>query len=198
MREAACHTVRDILPLSVNGVIRDDTRNIVTKHLEDCEECREKYESMKSEAAIPAEGNIAPPKHFKKEWKKKKTVLVCSTILAAAAVIFCAFFIFNRFAYQEKIAVNGAIYTQKGENITELPAGCTELGALRSISHRSTSDPRADFTATNLDAKYAGCPIYQSKEKEVIYLYDYGGFYLPFVWTEDMTQAENKPLSQTP
>ena len=190
MSEVTCNTIRDILPLYVDGVVSDDTRNMVTKHLEDCEECRKKYEAMKSEVVIPVEDNVAPLKHFKKAWKRKKMILVCSTILATIAIIFCAFFIFNHFVYQEKIAVNGAIYTQKGENITELPADSTELGYLCSISHRSTSDPSVDFTATNLDAKYVGCPIYQSEDKEVIYLYDYSGVYIPFEFTEYIAQQE--------
>lgn len=52
--------------------------------------------------------------------KKKKIIIVCFAIFAAVASISCAFFIFNRFVYQEKIAFNGALYTKKGENITEL------------------------------------------------------------------------------
>ena len=147
---------------------------------------------MKSEVAIPVEDNIAPLIHFKKAWKKKKIILVCSTILATIAIIFCALFLFDHFVYQEKIAADGAVYTQKGENITELPAGSTELGYLHSISHRSTSDPSVEFTAINLDTKYAGCPIYQSEDEEVIYLYDYGGFYIPFVLTGYIPQAENE------
>ena len=122
MSEVTCNTIKDILPLYVDGVVSDDTRNMVAKHLEHCEECKKKYEAMKSEVVIPVEGSIAPLKHFKNAWKKKKIVLVCSTILATVAILFCAFFIFNHLAYQDKIAVNGAIYTQKGENIASLPA----------------------------------------------------------------------------
>lgn len=192
MSEVTCNTIRDILPLYVDGVVSDDTRNMVTRHLESCEECRKKYEAMKSEVVIPVENNVAPLKHFKKEWKKKKIILVCSTILATIAITFCALFIFDHFAYQEKIAVNGAVYTQKGENITELPADSIELGYLRSITHKSTSDPSVDFTAINLDEKYAGCMIYQGEDEEVIYLKDYGGFYIPFVLTEYIAQVENE------
>lgn len=192
MSEVTCNTIRDILPLYVDGVVSDDTRNMVTRHLEGCEECRKKYDAMKSEVAIPVENNIAPLKHFKKAWQKEKIILVCSTILATIAIIFCALFLFDHFVYQEKIAADGAVYTQKGENITELPAGSTELGYLRSISHRSASDPSVEFTAINLDTKYAGCPIYQSEDEEVIYLYDYGGFYIPFVLTGYIPQAENE------
>ena len=65
--------------------------------------------------------------------------------------IFFVLFIFDHFVYQEKIAINGAIYIQKGENITSLPANNMKLGHLRSITHNSTSDPSINFTATNLD-----------------------------------------------
>lgn len=191
MSEVTCNTIKDILPLYVDGVVSDDTRDMVAKHLEHCEECKKRYEAMKSEVVIPVEGSIAPLKHFKNTWKKKKIVLVCSTILATVAILFCAFFIFNHFAYQDKIAVNGAIYTQKGENIASLPANSTELGYLRSITHNSTSDPSIDFTATNLDEKYAGCPIYQLEGGQTIYLEDYSGFYIPFELTEYIAQQEN-------
>lgn len=97
MSEVTCNTIKDILPLYVDGVVSDDTRNMVAKHLEHCEECKKKYEAMKSEVVIPVEGSIAPLKHFKNAWKKKKIVLVCSTILATVAILFCAFFIFKDF-----------------------------------------------------------------------------------------------------
>lgn len=72
MSEVTCNTIKDILPLYVDGVVSDDTCNMVAKHLEHCEECKKKYEAMKSEVVIPVEGSIAPLKHFKNAWKKKK------------------------------------------------------------------------------------------------------------------------------
>ena len=101
MSEVTCNTIKDILPLYVDGVVSDDTRNMVAKHLEHCEECKKKYEA------------------------------------------------------------------------------------------NSTSDPSIDFTATNLDEKYAGCPIYQLEGGQTIYLEDYSGFYIPFELTEYIAQQEN-------
>ena len=83
------------------------------------------------------------------------------------------------------------LYIQKGENITSLPANNMKLGHLRSITHNSTSDPSINFTATNLDEKYAGCPIYQSEDYQTIYLEDYSGFYIPFKLIENIAQQEN-------
>ena len=191
MSKVSCNTIRDILPLYVDEVVSEDTRNMVAEHLEQCAECRKKYENMKGDVTIPVEDNIKPLKRFKNAWKKKKIVLVCSTALITIAVIFCAIFIYNHFAYQDKIAVNGAVYTQKGDNVTSLPANSSELGYLRSITHKSTSDPAGDFTATNLDEKYAGCMIYEVTDSGIIYLEDYSGFYIPFELTDYIAQPEN-------
>ena len=40
MSEVTCNTIKDILPLYVDGVVSDDTRNMVAKHLEHGEECK--------------------------------------------------------------------------------------------------------------------------------------------------------------
>ena len=104
---------------------------------------------------------------------------------------FFVLFIFDHFVYQEKIAINGVVHIQKGENITSLPANNMKLGHLRSITHNSTSDPSINFTATNLDEKYAGCPIYQSEDYQTIYLEDYSGFCIPFKLIENIAQQEN-------
>lgn len=121
-------------------------------------------------------------KTIKKKWKSKKIALICFTVLIAIIMSAVAIVGFNHFAYQEQICVNGTIYTQKGDNTTELPDNSVELGYLKEITHRNTDSPSKDFTATNLDEKYAGCPIYQSGE--IIYLEDYSGFYIPFKLTK--------------
>lgn len=48
--------------------------------------------------------------------KKKKIIIVCFAIFAAVASISCAFFIFNRFVYQEKLRLT-VLYTRKKEKI---------------------------------------------------------------------------------
>lgn len=192
MSKITCNTIKDILPLYVDEVVSDDTKIIVSEHLENCAECRQKYERMKKGVSIPIEDNTKPLKQFKSAWQKKKAILVCATAVITVAIMCCIGLVYNHFAYKEEIAVNGAVYTQKGDNITLLPADSVELGYLRSISHRSVENPTGDFTATNLNEKYAGCPIYQSAGNDsVIYLEDYSGFYIPFELSEYIAQDEN-------
>ena len=122
----------------------------------------------------------------------KKILFVCATAVVTIAIMICTLFVYTHFAYKEEIAVNGAVYTQKGDNISELPADSMELGYLRSISHKSVDNPTVDFTGTNLNEKYAGCPIYQSAENDaIIYLEDYSGVYIPFELSEYIAQDEN-------
>lgn len=45
MSEVTCNTIGGIFPLYVDGVVSDDTRNMVTRHLESCKECHKKYEA---------------------------------------------------------------------------------------------------------------------------------------------------------
>ena len=109
----------------------------------------------------------------------KEKVIILPVI---AACILAVAVLYIRFGYREQICVNGAVYTQEGENVSALPADSVELGALQGITHRTTESPSEDFHGTNLDVKYAGCPIYQ--HGELIYLEDFGGFYIPFRCTE--------------
>ncbi len=192
MSKFSCNTIKDILPLYVDEVVSDDTRNIVSEHLEHCENCRKKYESMKSEVSLPLDNSTKYLKQFKSAWKRKKFFLICATVAVTITILVCAVLAFTQFAYKDEIAVNGAIYTQSGKNITTLPVGSTELGTLISITHRTIANPTEDYSATNLDEKYAGCMIYQSgDDSSIIYLEDYSGFYIPFELTEYITQKEN-------
>ena len=193
-----CNIVRDMFPLYIEGMASADTVSFVEEHLENCSTCRAELERMKApndveKAASDIQDSGAMPlKAFRRKWKRKKAVLACSTIIATIAVMCCVLFAVEHFVYQEKIMVNEAVYTQKGDSVTELPPGSVEIGYLRGISHRSTANPMGNLMATNLDGKYGGCPVYQSGGNEqIIYLEDYGGFYIPFELTERITQPES-------
>ena len=107
-------------------------------------------------------------------WAVAAALVVCAGVAAA--------FLTDPVTGAQEIRVNGMVYVRSGEGIQALPEGSTQLGTLVSVVHRTDSHPEEDFTGTNLDPKYAGCPIYQSRaDIRVIFLEDYGGAYLPFV-----------------
>ena len=195
-----CNIVRDLLPLYAEGIASNDTVSFVEEHLVDCPACRavleEINQAIRTEQAARevSEIKVLPLKAFRRKWKRKKLILVCSTILVTIVLMCCSLFAAERFLYQEKITVNSGVYTQTNDVVVDLPAGSVEIGYLRGISHRSTADPMGNFMGTNLDNKYGGCPIYQSGgDEEIIYLEDCGGFYLTFRLTDQLPQEETPP-----
>ena len=191
MNKFSCNTVRDMLPLYVDNIVSDDTKAIVEEHLALCDDCQKEYEAMKNEVVLPTDGDAKPLKLFKGVWKKKKRAVALTAVIVTLLVLCIGYGIFEHFAYREEIAVNGAVYTRSQEIVSELPEDRVELGYLRSILQRNIGSPTVDFSATNLDEKYGGCALYQDPEnKMVIYLEDYGGFYIPFVLKEYIVQPQ--------
>lgn len=45
--ESKCNIIRDILPLYVENMISDDTRQFVDEHLDQCQECKQELEQIK-------------------------------------------------------------------------------------------------------------------------------------------------------
>ena len=191
MGKFSCDTVRDMLPLYVDHIVSDDTRTIVEEHLASCEACRKEYENMKNTVVLPADEDTMQLRRFKGAWKKKKRIIAVTAVIATVIILGTGYGIFHHFAYQEEIAVNGAVYTRSSETVAEIPEGSVELGYLKSILHRNIGSPTVDFSGTNLDEKYGGCGLYQDPENEmIIYLEDYGGYYIPFVLKEFIVQPE--------
>ena len=191
MSEFSCDTVNDMLPLYVDNIVSDDTRGIVEEHLASCDTCRKKYETMKIAVVLPADRDAKQLQRFKGAWKKKKRGVALTAVIATILTLYIGYGIFDHFAYREEIAVNGAVYARSREIVSEIPENSVELGYLRSILHRNIGSPTVDFSGTNLDEKYGGCSLYQDPENEmVIYLEDYGGFYIPFVLKEYIVQPE--------
>ena len=191
MSKFSCNTVKDMLPLYVDNIVSDDTIAIVEEHLAACEACRKEYEAARKAVVIPTDRDVKQLKRFKGEWKKKKRVIALTAVIVTILVLCIGYSIFDYFAYREELAVNGAVYVRSHETVSQLPAESVELGYLKSILYRNIGSPSADFSGANLDEKYGGCSLYQDPQNEmVIYLEDYGGFYIPFVFKEYIVQPE--------
>ena len=48
MSKISCHVIQDILPLYVDGIVSEDTKEMVEEHLRECESCRKEAEHMLS------------------------------------------------------------------------------------------------------------------------------------------------------
>lgn len=92
MKEINCNIIKDILPLYVDGVVSDDTKEMVEEHLVHCEECKKEVNLMKQELYIPAEKEASFIKGFKKKWRNKKLIISGLSILITGLIMFGMFF----------------------------------------------------------------------------------------------------------
>lgn len=91
MKEINCNIIKDILPLYVDGVVSDDTKEMVKEHLDSCEECKKEVELMKQEICIPAEKEALLIKNFKKKLRNKKLIISGLSILLTGLILFGTF-----------------------------------------------------------------------------------------------------------
>ena len=96
MKEINCNIIKDILPLYVDGVVSDDTKEMVEEHLEHCDECKKEVKLMKQEIFIPAEKEAHLIKGFKKRLRNKKIIISGLSIILTCLILLGTFsFIFH-------------------------------------------------------------------------------------------------------
>lgn len=79
-----CNIVNDLLPLYIDDVLSDDSRQFVEEHLSSCDKCKKQLEEMKTDVtALPKDKDIKP---FKKIRRKLITRLILIVVLAVALV----------------------------------------------------------------------------------------------------------------
>lgn len=110
MSKVTCKTIADILPLYVDGVVSDDTRKLVSEHLDNCPDCQKKYEGMKKEFSLPIDNDTKPLLQFRKEVTKgKKSAFRKGFLIAVVVACICSAIIFRA------IYVNNSYYPMGGE-----------------------------------------------------------------------------------
>lgn len=68
----SCSVIRDILPLYVENMVSEDTKEIVEEHIKDCEECKKELEEMKSSIDLPIDTDTTPLRRIKTTMRRKK------------------------------------------------------------------------------------------------------------------------------
>jgi len=69
MRKKDCNIIRDLIPLVLDRVASDESREAVETHIAACAECRKHYDEMKS--ALPVENRT----EYEEEQKKMMDAL---------------------------------------------------------------------------------------------------------------------------
>ena len=103
-----CAIVRDLLPSYVEGLTEAETTAAVKEHLETCESCRSRYETMSDGEAVPT----AEPKevdYLKTVRNKNRKMVILSVVLAVVLLLSCVgakLFLIGSPANFESVAVS--------------------------------------------------------------------------------------------
>ena len=79
--EINCEIIKDLLPLYVDKLVSEETKNIVEEHIEECDNCKSTLEDMNPVEKINPEDNIKQVDCFKKIKKKSRKKIVISILL---------------------------------------------------------------------------------------------------------------------
>ena len=91
MKKINCNIIRDILPLYLDDVVSDETKQMVEEHLQSCASCRAEASAMKKDVILPASKTqrLAEAKVIKGIRTKifrKKVIVSAVTVAAVLAV----------------------------------------------------------------------------------------------------------------
>lgn len=91
--KVTCDVIRDILPLYVEDLASEDTRNLIEEHIVNCENCKNQLEDMRSPINTLLDIDTAPLKKIKNTLRKKKlqTIILTMTLTVALFSIGIAF-----------------------------------------------------------------------------------------------------------
>lgn len=86
-----CEMIKDLLPLYVDEICSEESKNVVEKHIESCESCKALLEKLNSKVELPIETDIEDVKGFKRFVNKK----IWTRVLVIAIVLVVFLFIAN-------------------------------------------------------------------------------------------------------
>ncbi|PAD66143.1 hypothetical protein CHH83_25495 [Bacillus sp. 7586-K] len=89
----SCNMIRDILPLYVEDMASQDTRDIVEEHIASCENCKRRLEEMRTPEELPIDTDIAPLRNIQNTLRREKlqTIILSVMVTLVFAVVTMAY-----------------------------------------------------------------------------------------------------------
>ena len=90
MEKISCDIIKDILPLYLDDVASNATREMIEEHLMSCDSCREEAANLKKVVVLPVRQNLRITeakiiKNLKERfWKRKIIISMVSAVLTVA------------------------------------------------------------------------------------------------------------------
>lgn len=88
MRKISCPIIQDLLPLYIDEVVSDETREMVEEHVKHCDLCNKEMKMMKQELVLPIEKKAPMLQNFKKKLRNKKMIVSGISVLLTALILF--------------------------------------------------------------------------------------------------------------
>lgn len=88
-KSISCDLVKDLLPIYVDGLCSEESRNIINNHLDMCQECKDYHEKMKGTEIVEtlqAVNGTVLEHHRKKE--RKKLLCIVGIVIGACLTVF--------------------------------------------------------------------------------------------------------------
>jgi putative zinc finger protein len=99
MKKNNCNIIKDIIPLYIDDIVSDDTREFVEEHLEHCSNCRKEVAILQKNINWESENELhlqeaQTLKAFKKKWRNNKILIAGGSAILTIVILlslFCTF-----------------------------------------------------------------------------------------------------------
>lgn len=100
MEKISCSIARDLLPLYIEGILSEETAQVVAMHLENCENCKKDFEIMRQEFVFPSapkiqEENEKILKELKHQLKIKRILTGVVAVFVTIAVVISGYMVYT-------------------------------------------------------------------------------------------------------
>ncbi|MBQ8161701.1 MAG: zf-HC2 domain-containing protein [Clostridia bacterium] len=118
MKKNECNVVQDLIPLVIDRVASDESRELVETHISVCEDCRKKYEAMKADLpkAVRTEYEYEQQKfvdalmNVRKKRLRRRILSICLAAFICMAAAFAGIFAYDELFHQHTVPVNNSLY----------------------------------------------------------------------------------------
>ena len=122
-----CGVIKDLLPLYVDDIVSEESREVVKEHLDACANCKKYYEKLKEDAVAPIKKNMADEKEairkIRSKINRKKIAAICITAMLTAAIALGLYYMIfvkqSYLSYEES-----GLYVENADLFTREPYYC--------------------------------------------------------------------------
>ena len=156
MKKNECNVVRDLMPLVLDRVASDESRELVETHISACENCRKKYEAMKADLpeAVRTEYECEQQKfvdalrNVRKKRLKRRILSICLAALICMVAAFGGLFAYDRLFHQHTVAVDNSLYSL---SLSRLKDGSIVKGFANTYKRQNWDAPAYTIAMDNIE-----------------------------------------------